>query len=263
MTAVHLLEGSPRNEDLLKALNGLALVAMDRVLAIRAEVYWDRCARLAEQVGNRRWSGNVTNNLGLLAIQRGDLVSALSRFQASAAFFSEAGYATHAARASGNAANVLFRQGHLAQAKPLLEEYLRISIEVGDLTEQGSAHESLGGLALAEGRHAGAHTHYLEALRIAREAQDVQVLAAALIGLGAAVDDGVLGLELAGAGEALNEATGQVIDLPGAVKVLQEAQRQRLGPSRAADAWARGRSLTSDQAVELCMRLLGPPLDSR
>jgi len=149
-------------------------------------------------------------------------------------------------------------QGDIERATVLLEEGLALARQVGSKHQIPYLQFKLGNVALHQGDHERAGTLYRESLVPIREMGDKSSLARCLEGLaGVACAQGHYeqAARILGAAEALRETTG-VQRAP----LWQADYDQCMGSTRAvlgepafAAAWAEGRAMTPEQAIEYAL----------
>jgi tetratricopeptide (TPR) repeat protein len=140
------------------------------------ELPYGRLALLAyEELGDLAGQGHSANNLGVEALDRGQLAEALAFFERASSTFGRLGDEANQANATYNQADVLLRQGNYADAEPLLLDALGIARAVEDeelialiLRETGRVCAGLGRFAEAEHYLADAREH-LTALGLTQE----------------------------------------------------------------------------------------------
>jgi class 3 adenylate cyclase/tetratricopeptide (TPR) repeat protein len=140
------------------------------------DVPYGRLALLAyEELGDLSGQGHSANNLGVEALDRGQLTEALDFFERASSTFGRLGDEANHANATYNQADVLLRQGNYADAEPLLLDALGIARAVEDeelialvLRETGRVCVGLGRFAEAEHYLVDAREH-LTALGLTQE----------------------------------------------------------------------------------------------
>jgi predicted ATPase/class 3 adenylate cyclase len=170
--------------------------------------------RLDDQAGIARGLGN----LGLIAYGQGDFASARALHEESLALYRELGDPGGIARGLGNIGAVASAQGDFVSAQALLEECLTLYRQVGNRTGIAYCLEGIAGVVQEQ----------------SRQQRRVQ---------------------LYGATDALREAIGSPLTHFGLEKKerLLSVARAVLGDAAFTAAWAVGRAMTLDQAVEYAL----------
>jgi len=208
------------------ALSGVGVTAMQQGDMERATALFEEALKLYRKMGNKWGISNVLVHLGMAALGRGDHERAVRYF----------------------------------------EEALAISREIGDRL---SGYTSLYSLALssrAGGDNERAAQLYIEGLGLAVEAGDKANAAYCLEGLaGLLAERGEpeRAVRLFGASEALLEAVGAPIYAQIQDRALYEqaveALRSRLDEEDFGAAWAKGRQMSPEEAVEYALKQATTP----
>lgn len=180
--------------------------------------------------------------------------------QESADIALELGNRWNAAAMLGFSATVPFGQGDLARARRLAERGLSLAREVGARDILYVTLHPLAAIALAEGDHERAARLFEEGLTLSAEVGEASNVAYCLEGLAAiAASEGRLerAARLWGAAEAILEPI-EVIAYPYATdRSLHDRQvaaaRERLDQETWTRAWAEGRAMTIEQAIEYAL----------
>ncbi len=212
----------------------------------------------AREVGDKRASTALLAHLGIVALFTCAYGEAAERLEE----------AVRLARATGNKWEVsvclthrgllLARdQGDLAGATALQEEALAIMREVGDTAYISYTLRCLGTVTLQKGDDRRAASFFAESLRLSRETGFLWNTRACLIGL-ARVSNARRQYDRAahlfGAAEALRETIGSPSPQGQADYDRQLAStRSGLGDAAFAGAWAEGRAMTLEQAIEYAL----------
>ena len=207
---------------------------------------------LGEQAGVARALGN----LGMVMYAQGDLTGAAAVCEESLAFFREGGNIEGTARTLSSLGEIAYARGEDAEARARLEETLALFHQVG--ARNGSLVGSLrllGTVALRQGRAAEARARMAEGLTLAREIGDGRSGADALESwakLCLAEGQAVQAARLLGAASQARQTLGALNDAASqaTLEVDVRAAQATLHGSAFDEAWAEGRGLTWEQAVE-------------
>jgi len=149
-------------------------------------------------------------------------------------------------------------QGDLARAVSLFEEALGVLRQLGDKSYISYTQLNMGAVASAMGEHARAAQLYGDSLALRKELEDRRGMATCVAALGctaAGLGDFDRAARLLGAAEAMRERIGGSI--PALIRKEHEGRvaetRQALGEDRFKTAWAAGRTLPAEQAIELAL----------
>ncbi|HEX6936250.1 MAG TPA: adenylate/guanylate cyclase domain-containing protein [Actinomycetes bacterium] len=140
------------------------------------EIPYGRLALLAyEELGDLAGQGHSANNLGVEALDRGQLTEAFEYFERASRTFARIGDEADQANATYNQADVLILQGRLSEAETLLARALSIARAVEDeelvalvLRETGRVHVGLGRPGVAR-RHLADARERFTALGLTQE----------------------------------------------------------------------------------------------
>jgi tetratricopeptide (TPR) repeat protein len=193
------------------------------------------------------------NNLGIVAIDRGDFVQAATLLDEALTLRRAIGDKRGIASSLENLGMVMRSRGDDDRAVALYHESLALFQEIGDNTSQAILLINLGDALRKQGDHASAVTLYHESLALHGAAQTFGV-ASCLEGLAAIA--GALGApqraaRLWGAAAALRDALGTPLppadrpDHDGAVA----AARTAMGEAAFAAAWAQGQEMSLEQTI--------------
>jgi len=196
--------------------------------------------------------------LGMAEYSRGDYTAAQASFDESRACLRETGDRWVLSLALTGLGRLALRQNDNAQARAQFERALVLRRELNDKFMIAHSLNYLGAVARREGNQLGAAAFFRESVSLFEETGSRHGLAVCLAGLGGvAADQGqparaarILGgaagaLERLNATMVLGDPTGYVDDVA--------AARSALGEAAFAVAWAEGRALTLEQAIELAL----------
>jgi predicted ATPase/DNA-binding NarL/FixJ family response regulator len=227
----------------------------------RTRRLWKESAVLFRQTEDGFGLAVSLAGMGLTTLQQGDTERAGTLFEESLRLYREAGDRWGASSVLSHLGIVRLRQNDHAAAVRYFEEALEIAREIGDRLIGSIA---LYNLALEESRESGDHERaaglYAEALGLAVEMGDRANAAYCLEGLAGLIsarDEPSRATMLLGASEALLEAVGTPRYVQAQAQVLHEraveSLRSRLGEQAFAAAWAEGRHMTPEQAVDYAL----------
>jgi predicted ATPase/DNA-binding XRE family transcriptional regulator len=214
----------------------------------------ERSAELSHAAGDTWGLALALHDLGQLALEQGDHAAAGSRLEESVALFREVGDEWGLALALNSLGDVARCRGDYDGEAALYEESLARFRKLGDKQNMASLLHNLGYAAhhWGDGRRAAAR--FTESLGLFRELDDRQGIAeclAGLAGVAAAAGQPERAARLFGATEARLEAIGARISPSNRSDYGRNvaAVRRDLGDEAFAAAWARGRAMTTEQAV--------------
>ena len=246
-----------------KALNGAGLLAYWQGDYDRATQLCEESLALFRELGDKRGTATALLDLGTVAREQGDQGRAAMFYEGSLTLFRELGDKENIANVSSSAGLSASCQGDHERAVALHEEALALRRAMED--KRGVA-LSLGNLALTVGyrRDYGRSASLcMESLALFRELDDrwaiglyLPILAGALYAQGQAKR----AVRLLGAAEAVREGIGTTIP-PYVRKVYERvvaAMRGTLGEHALAAAWAEGRALSLEQALDEALTPVGP-----
>jgi predicted ATPase/class 3 adenylate cyclase len=210
-------------------------------------------------LGNQQGLASALDTLGwLLFYDAGDDRASLQAFERSLELHRDLGDAGGETRALVGVCQLLVAQREVARAGALSLELLERS--AGALRTDHFAYHFLADCGLIRGDTAEAETRYRQSLQAALALGDVIETSIEVQGLAMAVagnGDPARALRLAGAVAALWESLGVSFSFPFWDALLERylgAARAELGQEARA-AWAQGRGLAFDDAVELALKL--------
>jgi predicted ATPase/class 3 adenylate cyclase/DNA-binding CsgD family transcriptional regulator len=189
----------------------------------------------------------------VLFLSQGDPAKVHTLLEEGLALCREVGHKLGIAWALSHLGEMSLQQGNAVKARLLLEESLPLYREGRDQWGIVESLSLLGRVEALEGDPAAARTLYEESLALARE-MGIKNIASCLEGLaGVVATQGELAwaAKLWGTAEALREAIG--VPIPPVERAEYErtvaAARSRLGEKVFAAAWAKGRTMTTEQAL--------------
>jgi predicted ATPase/class 3 adenylate cyclase/DNA-binding CsgD family transcriptional regulator/uncharacterized protein HemY len=251
-------------------ITGWQLANLGRLAIARGD--YDRAATLLEesvtqleQAGDRQGMTWPFQSLGRLAERLGDHARATLFFEEALAAAQDVGDKAGMAWTLGNLGRQARIQGDFALATSWLEESLRLSRDIGDRWCAARSLGNLGRVALARHDHQRAAALFEESLVLSqsvsgrgrRAAYALHYLGVVARELGQPERAG----RLMGAADALEDAGGRAVSPLDRVERKRELAsiRQTLGDQRFAAAWAAGRAMSLDEAVDYAMTALNGP----
>jgi predicted ATPase/class 3 adenylate cyclase/Tfp pilus assembly protein PilF len=210
---------------------------------------------ISRELGDKVGIATSLNGLGNMAYNQGDYGTARVLYEESLAINRELGHKQGIAMALFNLGRMARRSGDYAQAHRLLAECLEWHIQLGI---KGGSLAEFGWLAADMGDAAQARQWFEQALREHRETGEPRETAEDLEGLAHLArlqSDWERAARLWGAAQSLREAIGTP-PLPEERKEDerdQAAVREALGEAAFAAAWAEGRAMTLEQAIEYAL----------
>ncbi len=240
-----------------KALHGAGGLAWSQGDYAAARELQEESLAIRRELGDRRGIASVLGNLGNVAQCQGDYAAARGLQEESLAIRRELGDRRGMASTLGNLAVVAAVQGDYAAARVLQEESLALFRELGDRGGIATALVNLGTVSQEQGDYAGARGRYEESLVLYRELGDRRGIVQTLEDLATLAAAGGLarrGARLWGAAERLREEIGAPLSPNDLRRQEQQVAAARTALSDDAPfdaAWAEGRALTLEQAMDL------------
>jgi non-specific serine/threonine protein kinase len=227
---------------------------------LSAEPLTEESLRLFRELEDKAGTAYALANAGFVASGQGQHQRAATVMGEAVDLFLEAGEKWGAAIELGFLAVAWRDQGDHERAKPLAERGLALSREVGERQTITAALYTLATLAQAERDHERARDLYEEGLELSAELGNEADTAHCLDGLASiagAEDTVVRAARLWGAEEALLEKIEASVYIYVPDRSLHQsrvaAARARLGEEAFAAAWAEGRAMTPEQAIEYAL----------
>ena len=206
-------------------------------------------------------------NLGLLERDAGRPEAAEAAFKDALEIWERTGDKQRVAVGVHNAALLALDQGRLDEAATMLVRAHDISRDIGDRMEMAYAMADLVRVDVERGDLDGATEALAASLPRAHTMMARIVVLLALegaAGLAAARGDDVLGIRLWAAASADREVSG-FANMPADQRLLDARMaeaRERLQPETVAAAWADGRAMSVDAAIEAAMTLVQAPAEA-
>jgi tetratricopeptide (TPR) repeat protein len=229
------------------ALNCMGTIAQLRGDLAGAEGWYGEAARLAHRIGDRRLSGMVQQNLGILAETQGRTDEAVAHFRLALAAFEQEEQTDAMVWVLNNLGVLYTREAAYHRAAESLERAGTLARRVGDAASEAMVEENRGSLFLATGKLEEAEACAVRARELAESRRD-DTRRAAVLRLLARIalerdrhDPHIVtllerALTLAGMGEDVQLRVEILTD-------LGEAQFARGERARARDCWRRALEL--------------------
>jgi len=240
------------------SLHHLAHAAEEQAEYGRAVALFDESLARFREIGDRWGVGWSLHCLGAQTLNQGDVDRAKTLLEESLLIVRELGNTFTLAYVHHHLGVVAEKQGDYERATVLLERGLALSQHVGNKRHIPAVQCSLAHVWLHRGDLERAATLYRESLILRREIGEKSGLAESLEGLARLACAQVhyeRTARILGAAEVLREATGShrmplhQVDHDQRVASVQGA----LGPSAFATAWAEGRAVTLERAIEYAL----------
>jgi ATP/maltotriose-dependent transcriptional regulator MalT len=231
---------------------------------VRTAALLDESLSVWRQLGER-WSLAKTLELrGILAHDQGEWVAASTFHEESLSILREIGDLSGAAGILGELGALACEQGDYARAVTLLRQALTMRRALGDRSGQAQTLANLGRVAYAQGDVARAVDLYRQSLRVYGELGHVWGPIVCLEGLAVTAISGghaERAAVLYGAASSLRDRLGgplpPLFERAGHNR-LAAVSRERLGEEAFAAAWAEGRAMSLEEAIELTLAPLDP-----
>jgi non-specific serine/threonine protein kinase len=209
---------------------------------------------LSQAQGNKTCTAWALHLLGHAAEERGDPVSSVDLREHSLALYREAGDKWGVAWMTNCMGDVARSQGNFDRAADLLEEALSLCKEMGTTRLRTGPLHNLGHVMLRLGDRRRAEALFTECMVLARERGDRRSMISCVAGLAGVHAEGEpeLAARLLGAADALRAGAGEGMQLVDRIDFERNlaAVRSRLGEKAFQAAWADGRTITLEEAVE-------------
>jgi predicted ATPase/DNA-binding CsgD family transcriptional regulator len=274
-------EGRRYAEEMLEKANFLPADVRARAIYVRAAVSYglesmDLTMRLCEesavlfrQVGDGPGLAVTLGVRGITALQQGHVELARSSFEEGLEIFREMDDKWGIVSTLAHLGIIPFGAGDNAGATRYFEEAVALSHDIGGRIP--AAYISLYNLALiarSEGDDGRASGLYVEGLNLAVEVGDKANVAYCLEGLAGLIGhhgEPERAVRLYGASEALLESVGAPLYVHAQDRAIYEKAvetlRSRLGEDAFQAAWAEGRVMTSEQAVDYALQDMATPTE--
>ena len=154
------------------ALNCLGTIAQLRGDLPAAERWYGEAARLAHRISDRRLSGMVQQNLGIIAETQDRTDEAVAHFRLALAAFEQEGQDDAVVWVLNNLGVLYTREGAYARAAEVLERALRLARDMDDTASETFVEENRAAMFLATGRLDQAELSCKRAHDLAERRQD-------------------------------------------------------------------------------------------
>ncbi len=240
-----------------------ALFLMGDALAIQddteARKLYEESLALFRGIGDKWSIALPLTSLGHLAAEKSNYAAARTLLEESLTLRRAVGDRFMTAISLNALAEVLRYQGELAAGTLLSEESLKLNQALGQKSGISWSLRNLGDLARAQSDYRRAGMFFREALSLSHDLGQKREIASTLEALAqitAVQESSARAARLLGAADGLRQAVG-VETLHPKERVEHDNQivalRAQLGEQRFSEAWAEGRALTMEQAVELAL----------
>ena len=243
------------------ALNNLGQIALDQGDYTAATSFLEQALAINRERDNPTWRAYNLGNLGVIAYRLGNYAAARAYSEESMAIHRERGNRLHEASDLNNLARVATAQGDEQGAWDYAERALAINRELGIPAGESGDLDVLGRVAQRRGDYALAHSLYAGALRMRRGLATKEGILASLESLASLRAEQGGGHEqhaaiLYGAAQALRESIGAPLPPRDREEYERDvaALREALGEERFAAAWADGRALSLERAMDVALR---------
>jgi predicted ATPase len=246
------------------SLNALAVALQKRGDLTAARAMFERSLELWRTLGDRTAVTRALNNLASVLKAQEEYPAARALYEESLSESLAMGDRSGAALTLGHLGDLAREQGDDGAARTFYEESVAAFRQLGDPWGTAGALTDLGALAREQGDFPTSHALQSESLTLflsLGHRRGIARLFGELASLAAVQGQHESALRLAGAASALREAIGAPLTRAQQSKLDQalEPARRRLGDARAAAAWAEGRAMTVDAAVDHAQALTEKP----
>jgi predicted ATPase/DNA-binding SARP family transcriptional activator len=245
-------------------LYNLADLVRDRGEYADSRGLYEASLELFRELGDRSRVSHCLMALGRLAADEGDHASAVRLYEEALTVARDLGLSDMVAWSLRSLGRVAHREGDFARARALCEEAAALCRESGDrlgvadcLLNLACTTEKLGDHATARGLLRGSGAAYRELGSKAQIASYLETAAAFF----AADGEARRAARLLGAAEALREEVGSRLSSSDSADLERDvaALRADLGEEAFAAAWAEGRAMACEDAVDHSLQEEGPP----
>ncbi len=241
--------------DLAESLGWHGWVAMQRGDYATAHTRLDESHTLFGQSSDMWSVAFPLHGLGQIAYRQGDYVTARALCEESLALFREAGDTNGCAILTATLGEIARIQGDFEQAASYYKDSLALRSSEME-SSNAWLHANLGYVAQHQGDRANAIMLFEKSLAVARKIGEKELIGVCLIGFAAAAEarrQPELAALLLASSATLLESIGAQLDPTDHAESehLLATVRTQLGEDKFAKAWAEGRALTMEEAIEL------------
>jgi predicted ATPase len=250
---------APESPARIRILSGLGTLSWLQGDYPAASGFYAAAMVAAEASGDRVALASAMGNVGIVALEQGDLETASPLLAEALAVSREFGPEI-VGPALINQSLALTGRGDYATAEQALAEAVEIFRKLGDLWRLATALINLGEAERRQQELGRAERSLRESLQLARQIEDRESIAYAFEGLAsvaAAQACGIRATRLWGAAEALREATGNPRPPASGLTTYEDdvaLVRERLGQRPFTTSWAEGRSMLLAEAVAYALQ---------
>jgi predicted ATPase/DNA-binding SARP family transcriptional activator len=251
----------------IRATLAVAVMAYGQGDNERVVVYMTALLELSRQVGGDAYAGAYARaGLGLVALNRGELVKAAARLEEALPLFLECGELWTASQTHTWLGTVLLLQGDQERAVARFEEGLAMARWIGDRAATYNALYALGQVALVRGEHELATSSFREGMGLSEEMGDLANVAYCLEGLATvagARGEAEPSARLFGAAHGLHETIGVPVwtyyrpDRSLYERTMADV-REALGDAAFEAQFSEGRTMSPEHAVEYALEASVP-----
>jgi len=241
-----------------KALRGLGGIAWSQGDYAASRTFQEESLEIYRGLNYPRGVAASLNNLAVLAREQGDLSAARALLVESLAIRRQLGDPREIAVSLNNVGMVAREQGDLEPARAFAEEGLALAQQLGFKQVLATSMDTLGHVEHAQGNLQAAESLFKKSLAGFRELDTKREIAGAFEGLAIVVSEqgsAERAARFMGVAEAIRESIGAPV--AGSLRAESErniaAVRAQLDEKTFADAWASGRALSLDQAIQYAL----------
>jgi predicted ATPase/DNA-binding SARP family transcriptional activator len=227
-----------------------------------AQTAYEEGLALFQELGDKRGIASMLTNLGNVANYTEDYATARQHQEASVAIFRELEDKLGLVIALNNLGVVAEQQGDNFSARRFYQESIAAAHELGEKNMVAYALNSLAHVVYLQGDPTDAERYYRESLVIFQEIGEKRGIAYCLEGFAKVVarhGNAAQAAHLLGAAETLREAINSPLAGSERSELDQDVivTRNRIGERSFESAWAEGRVMTLEQAIEFALRATG------